>query len=67
MRSCIQQEVDVVGLPPVVEDGWETVLTEAQDAGIPVIIVDRSVTADESLYASHIGSRHGNRRSESSR
>ena len=56
MRSCIQQEVDVIGLPPVVEDGWETVLTEAQDAGIPVIIVDRSVTADDSLYASHIGS-----------
>jgi simple sugar transport system substrate-binding protein len=56
MRSCIQQEVDVIGLPPVVEDGWEAVLTEAQDAGIPVIIVDRSVTADKSLYASHIGS-----------
>jgi simple sugar transport system substrate-binding protein len=56
MRSCIQQEVDVIGLPPVVEDGWEAVLQEAQDAGIPVIIVDRSVTADKSLYASHIGS-----------
>ncbi len=56
MRACIQQEVDVIGLPPVVEDGWETVLTEAQEAGIPVIIVDRSVTADESLYAAHIGS-----------
>ncbi|MFN2127699.1 MAG: substrate-binding domain-containing protein, partial [Anaerolineales bacterium] len=56
MRACIQQEVDVIGLPPVVEDGWEAVLQEAQDAGIPVIIVDRSVTADDSLYASHIGS-----------
>lgn len=56
MRACIQQEVDVIGLPPVVEDGWEAVLQEAKDAGIPVIIVDRSVTADSSLYASHIGS-----------
>ena len=56
MRACIQQEVDVIALPPVVEDGWDAVLTEAQDAGIPVIIVDRSVSADESLYASHIGS-----------
>jgi len=56
MRSCIQQEVDVIGLPPVVEDGWDAVLTEAQNAGIPVIIVDRSVSADTSLYASHIGS-----------
>lgn len=56
MRACIQQGVDVIGLPPVVEDGWEAVLQEAKDAGIPVIIVDRSVTADSSLYASHIGS-----------
>ena len=56
MRACIQQEVDVIGLPPVVEDGFEAVLTEAKNAGIPVIIVARSVSADESLYASHIGS-----------
>jgi ABC-type sugar transport system substrate-binding protein len=56
MRACIQQGVDVIGLPPVVEDGWEAVLTEAHNAGIPVIIVDRSVSADPSLYAAHIGS-----------
>ncbi len=56
MRACIQQGVDVIGLPPVVEDGWEAVLQEAADADIPVIIVDRSVTADSSLYAAHIGS-----------
>lgn len=56
MRACIQQGVDVIALPPVVEDGWEPVLTEAKNAKIPVIIVDRSVTADPSLYAAHIGS-----------
>jgi simple sugar transport system substrate-binding protein len=56
MRACIQQGVDVIALPPVVEDGWEAVLTEAKNAKIPVIIVDRSVSADPSLYASHIGS-----------
>ncbi|MEJ2570891.1 MAG: ABC transporter substrate-binding protein [Anaerolineales bacterium] len=56
MRACIQQGVNVIGLPPVVEDGWEAVLTEAHNAGIPVIIVDRSVSADPSLYAAHIGS-----------
>jgi ABC-type sugar transport system substrate-binding protein len=56
MRACIQQGVDVIALPPVVEDGWDAVLTEAKNAGIPVIIVDRSVSADESLYAAHIGS-----------
>jgi galactofuranose transport system substrate-binding protein len=56
MRACIQQGVDVIALPPVVEDGWDAVLTEAKNANIPVIIVDRSVSADPSLYAAHIGS-----------
>lgn len=56
IRACIQQGVDVIALPPVVEDGWDAVLTEAKNAGIPVIIVDRSVSADKSLYAAHIGS-----------
>lgn len=56
MRACIQQGVDVIALPPVVEDGWDAVLTEAKNAKIPVIIVDRSVKADSSLYAAHIGS-----------
>jgi simple sugar transport system substrate-binding protein len=56
MRACIQQGVNVIALPPVVETGWDAVLTEAKNAGIPVIVVDRSVTADPSLYAAHIGS-----------
>jgi galactofuranose transport system substrate-binding protein len=56
IRACIQQGVSIIALPPVVEDGWDAVLTEAHNAGIPVIIVDRSVSADPSLYASHIGS-----------
>jgi simple sugar transport system substrate-binding protein len=56
VRACIQQGVSVIALPPVVEDGWDAVLNEAHNAGIPVIIVDRSVSADASLYASHIGS-----------
>jgi ABC-type sugar transport system substrate-binding protein len=56
IRACIQQGVSVIALPPVVEDGWDAVLTEAHNAGIPVIIVDRSVSADKSLYVAHIGS-----------
>ncbi|MBI5029095.1 MAG: ABC transporter substrate-binding protein [Chloroflexi bacterium] len=56
VRACIQQKVDVIALPPVVEDGWDAVLNEAKNAKIPVIVVDRSVSADKSLYASHIGS-----------
>jgi simple sugar transport system substrate-binding protein len=56
MRTCIQQGVDVIGLPPVVEDGWDAVLNEAKNAKIPVIIVDRSVKADDTMWATHIGS-----------
>ena len=56
MRACIQQGVSVIALPPVVEDGFDAALTEAKNAGIPVIIVDRSVSSDASLYAAHIGS-----------
>jgi simple sugar transport system substrate-binding protein len=56
VRACIQQGVNVIALPPVVEDGWDAVLTEAKNANIPVIIVDRSVSSDPSMYASHIGS-----------
>jgi simple sugar transport system substrate-binding protein len=56
VRSFIQQKVDVIGLPPVVTTGWETVLKEAKDAGIPVILVDRRADVPEDLYASYIGS-----------
>jgi len=56
IRSCIQQGVNVIALPPVVETGWDAVLQEVKDAGIPIIIVDRSVTSDPSMYSSHIGS-----------
>ena len=42
---------------PVVETGWETVLSEAKEAGIPVILMDRSVTIeDKSLYTALVGS-----------
>ena len=39
IRNFIQQEVDYIVLAPVTETGWDTVLKEAQDADIPVIIV----------------------------
>jgi ABC-type sugar transport system substrate-binding protein len=57
IRSFIQQKVDVIGFSPVVESGWDTVLKEAKDAGIPVILTDRSVdSADTSLYVTFLGS-----------
>ncbi|MFY1594647.1 ABC transporter substrate-binding protein [Micromonospora sp. WMMD737] len=57
IRNFIQQKVDVIAFSPVVESGWDTVLMEAKDAGIPVILTDRSVdSADKSLYKTFLGS-----------
>ena len=56
IRNFIQQEVDYILLAPVTETGWDTVLQEAKDAYIPVIIVDRMVdVSDDSLYTTWIG------------
>lgn len=56
VRSFISQRVDYIVIAPVIEDGWETVLKEARDAGIPVIIMDRSISVkDDSLYTTFVG------------
>ena len=57
IRNFIQQEVEYLVLAPVTESGWDTVLQEAKDAEIPVIIVDRMVNvSDDSLYTAWVGS-----------
>ena len=57
IRKFIQQQVNYIVLMPISEEGWDSVLQEAKEAGIPVILVDRMVNVeDESLYAAHIGS-----------
>ncbi len=57
LRKFILKDVDYIVLAPIVETGWDAVLKEAQDAGIPVIIVDRNVSVeDESLYICRVGS-----------
>lgn len=57
IRNFIQQGVDYIVLAPVTETGWDTVLGEAKDAKIPVIIVDRMVAVeDESLFSCWVGS-----------
>ena len=56
IRSFIAQEVDYIAFSPVVEDGWEPVLKEAKEAGIPVVLSDRTVNVtDDSLYVTMIG------------
>ena len=57
IRKFIQQEVDCILLAPVTETGWDTVLQEAKDAEIPVVIVDRMVDVeDTNLFTAWIGS-----------
>ena len=51
IRSFIAYRVDVIVFSPIVETGWDNVLTEAKQAGIPVILMDRMIeTQDDSLY-----------------
>ncbi len=56
LRSFIVYQVDVIAFVPIVADGWDNILREAKEAGIPVLITDRKInTADNSLYAGFIG------------
>lgn len=56
LRSFIEQEVDGIILAPVVETGWNEVLQEIKDAGIPLVIIDRNITADASFYMTRVAS-----------
>ena len=56
LRSFISQNVKVIAFSPVVTTGWEPVLREIKEAGIPVILTDRAVeVTDDSLYTCFIG------------
>ena len=56
IRKFIQQRADYILLMPLCVSGWDSVLQEAREAGIPVILVDRPIeTADENLYDAHVG------------
>lgn len=56
LRSFIAYQVDVIVFVPIVTDGWDNVLQEARDAGIPVLVTDRKIhVEDQSLYAGFIG------------
>ncbi|HCU29631.1 MAG TPA: LacI family transcriptional regulator, partial [Sphaerochaeta sp.] len=56
LRSFIAYQVDVIVFVPIVTDGWDNVLQEARDAGIPVLVTDRKIHVDDqSLYAGFIG------------
>lgn len=56
IRTFIAQRVDVIGVSPVVETGWDSVFQEAKDAGIPIILVDRRAKVSDDLYTTYLGS-----------
>jgi len=56
VRKLIIQKVDVIGISPIVETGWDEVFQEAKDADIPIIVVDRRAAVPEDLYVSYLGS-----------
>ncbi len=56
VRSFIAMKVDVIGVSPVIETGWENVLKEAKAAGIPIILVDRRAAVPDDMYVTYLGS-----------
>ena len=56
IRSFIAQGVDAILLAPVVETGWDSVLKEAKEAKIPVILLDRTINAPKDLYLTAVTS-----------
>lgn len=56
IKSFIEMGVDAIGVAPVVQTGWDAVFTEAKEAGIPIILLDRTADVPEDLYTTYIGS-----------
>jgi galactofuranose transport system substrate-binding protein len=56
IRGFIAQGVDAILVAPVVATGWEEVLTEAKEANIPVVLLDRGIDAPEDLYLTSVAS-----------
>ncbi len=53
-QQFIQDDVDYLLLSAADTAGWDSVLQDAQAAGIHVILFDRTIDADESLYDASI-------------
>ncbi|MBQ3773124.1 MAG: substrate-binding domain-containing protein, partial [Pseudobutyrivibrio sp.] len=53
-QQFIQDDVDYLLLSAADTAGWDSVLQDAKDAGIHVILFDRTIDADESLYDASI-------------
>lgn len=53
-QKFIQDGVDYLLISAADTSGWDSVLKDAQDAGTQVILFDRTIDADESLYVASI-------------
>ncbi len=53
-QKFIQDEVDYLLLSAAGTSGWDSVLKDAKAAGVKVILFDRTIDADPSLYAASI-------------
>ncbi len=59
VSTFIAEGVDYILLNPISSTGWDTVLTEAKEAGIPVILIDHMIdTWDDSLYITTVGNNY---------
>ena len=55
VREFVNKDFDYIVIDPIQTAGWDDVLKEVQDAGIPCIIADRSVDASDELYTTAVG------------
>lgn len=56
VKKFIEQKLDYIIIDPIITTGWDSVLEEAKEAGIPVFVIDRMIDCDESLYIAWFGS-----------
>ena len=55
VQGFIDQEYDYIIIAAVNMDGWDRVLTNAKNAKIPVILVDRNINAPKDLWTCYVG------------
>ncbi|SDB19033.1 ABC transporter substrate-binding protein [Butyrivibrio sp. INlla16] len=55
VSGFVDKKVDYIVIDPIVSTGWEEVLTKAEEAGIPVIVIDRTID-DSEKYVTWLGS-----------
>ena len=55
VREFVNKDFDYIVIDPIQEAGWDDVLKEVQEAGIPCIIADRAVAASPDLYTTAVG------------